>query len=239
MRYTINKIQPRKITPWIFQNHRKVYAPPTNHLTSNSAPEKQATTRQEDTQNPAKLPPEIQKRRRPLIPPPKRQTKPRSIPQRTHQKRPRKPERPLRATIQRHRKGLRLNEKIPANLRNRSHPKPSQTLYQSAKRTAHRTPQRKTQRTQRPMSEKITSARSRLSQKIYLTVSTEELQIIDRKQKELGIQSRTDFLRTAIENLVGEKFFRQRIHDKPLTWQQKNRLSRVLTPRDTAIRTSS
>ena len=67
------------------------------------------------------------------------------------------------------------------------------------------------------MSEKITSARSRLSQKIYLTVSTEELQIIDRKQKELGIQSRTDFLRTAIESLVGEKFFRQRIHDKPQT----------------------
>ena len=67
------------------------------------------------------------------------------------------------------------------------------------------------------MSEKITSARSRLSQKIYLTVSTEELQIIDRKQKELGIQSRTDFLRTAITNLVGEKFFRQRIHDKPQT----------------------
>ena len=157
MRYTINKTRPRILTPEIFQNHRKVYAPPTNHLTSNSAPEKQATTRQEDTQNPAKLPPEIQKRRRPLIPPPKRQTKPRSIPQRTHQKRPRKPDRPLRATIQRHRKGLRLNEKIPANLRNRSHPKPSQTLYQSAKRTAHRTPQRKTQRTQRPMSEKLTA----------------------------------------------------------------------------------
>lgn len=64
------------------------------------------------------------------------------------------------------------------------------------------------------MSEKLTNAKSRLSQKIYLTVSTEELQIIDRKQKELGIQSRTDFLRTAIEKLVGEKFFRERIYDK-------------------------
>ena len=67
------------------------------------------------------------------------------------------------------------------------------------------------------MSEKTTSARSRLSQKIYLTVSTEELQVIDRKIKELGIQSRTDFLRTAIELLVGEKFFRQRINDTPQT----------------------
>ncbi|HJJ91325.1 MAG TPA: hypothetical protein O0Y15_00730 [Methanocorpusculum sp.] len=67
------------------------------------------------------------------------------------------------------------------------------------------------------MSEKSTSARSRLSQKIYLTVSTEELQVIDRKIKELGIQSRTYFLRTAIEQFVGEKIFRHRICDKPQT----------------------
>lgn len=67
------------------------------------------------------------------------------------------------------------------------------------------------------MSRKSTTAKSRLSHKISLTISTEELQAIDRKRNELGIQSQTDFLRAAIENLIGEKIFRERIYEKQQT----------------------
>ena len=63
------------------------------------------------------------------------------------------------------------------------------------------------------MSEKIMNPRNRLIQNLHLGVTADEMEVIERKRKDLGM-TRTDFLRTAIEHFTGEKIFRRRVYDK-------------------------
>lgn len=64
------------------------------------------------------------------------------------------------------------------------------------------------------MSKKILNANKRIAYQLSIGVSAEEIDVIDRKCRELGLKTRADFLREAVENLIGEKIFRRRIYDK-------------------------
>ena len=63
------------------------------------------------------------------------------------------------------------------------------------------------------MSEKHHDSKSRLSYKLTLSVTSAEMGVIERKIQELGI-TQADFFRASIECFLGEKIFRERIHEK-------------------------
>lgn len=54
------------------------------------------------------------------------------------------------------------------------------------------------------------TAKNRLYYQIAVTVSKEEIDLIDSLVKTLGFQSRGQLLRTALEHLTNTKIFRQR-----------------------------
>lgn len=56
--------------------------------------------------------------------------------------------------------------------------------------------------------------KSKLREKLSLTVSSEEMAVIERRMQELGCNSLADFQRKAMEHYAGEKIFRERIYDK-------------------------
>ena len=64
--------------------------------------------------------------------------------------------------------------------------------------------------------------KSKLGHKLSVTVSSEELAVIERRMQELGCKSIADFQRRSMEHYAGEKIFRERIYDKHgLTDQRK------------------
>lgn len=56
--------------------------------------------------------------------------------------------------------------------------------------------------------------KSRLGCKLSVTVSSEEMAVIERRMQELGCKSLADFQRRAMEQYAGEKIFRERIYDR-------------------------
>ena len=64
--------------------------------------------------------------------------------------------------------------------------------------------------------------RSKLGCKLSLTVSAEELVIIERRMQELGCKSLADFQRKAMEHYAREKIFRERIYEKHSSANRRN-----------------
>ena len=64
--------------------------------------------------------------------------------------------------------------------------------------------------------------KSKLGCKLAVTVSSEELSIIERRMQELGCTSLADFQRKAIEHYAGEKIFRKRVYDKKVLYPEKS-----------------
>lgn len=64
--------------------------------------------------------------------------------------------------------------------------------------------------------------KSKLGCKLAVTVSSEELSVIERRMQELGCTSLADFQRKAIEHYAGEKIFRKRVYDKKGLYPEKS-----------------
>ena len=68
--------------------------------------------------------------------------------------------------------------------------------------------------------------KSKLGHKLSVTVSSEELAVIERRMQELGCKSIADFQRKSMEHYAGEKIFRERIYDMQKRNEMKKRRKR-------------